>query len=111
MYIFVVPSNFPLTRETDSQKKLSNFAKLQFLYDKIDQNTNFVKLPSLKWLFCIGNSTFLTKFCKIAQLFLCVSFSGERKFERIETEFKTQKPDLSLFRRRTGSELRVANRG
>ena len=36
-----------LTRETDT-KKLSSFAKLQFLSDKIDQNTNFTKLPSAK---------------------------------------------------------------
>ena len=31
--------------------KAEQFAKLQFLNDKIDQNTNFAKLPSAKWLF------------------------------------------------------------
>ena len=31
---------FPLTRETDT-KKLSSFSKLQFLNDKVEQNTNF----------------------------------------------------------------------
>ena len=35
------------------------------------------------------------KFWKITQLFLCVSFSGQRKFERIERKFKPQKPDLN----------------
>ena len=29
---------------------MSNFEKLQFLNDKIDQNTNFGKLTSAKWL-------------------------------------------------------------
>ena len=35
-----------LSPEKLTQKKLSNFAKLQFLNDKIDQSTNFVKLPN-----------------------------------------------------------------
>ena len=29
---------FSLTRETDAQKKLNNFAKLQFLNDKVQKN-------------------------------------------------------------------------
>ena len=45
-------SNFcrkPLIREPDRhKKKLSNLAKLQFLNDKIDQKTNFAKLPREK---------------------------------------------------------------
>ena len=47
---FSILSDLPLTREIDT-KKLSNFEKLQFLNDRIDQNTNFAKLPSAKWLF------------------------------------------------------------
>ena len=43
-----------LSREILRQKKkLSNFAKLQFLDDKIDQNTNFAKLSSDKWLLSV----------------------------------------------------------
>ena len=34
--------DLPLTRESDT-KKLSNFAKLQFLNNRIDQRTNFTK--------------------------------------------------------------------
>ena len=36
------------------------------------------------------------KFCKIAQLFLCVSFSGQRKSERIERIIFTEKSSLKL---------------
>ena len=39
---FSILSDLPLTREIDT-KKLSNFEKLQFLNDRIDQNTNFAK--------------------------------------------------------------------
>ena len=42
------PLKFSLDRETDTQKKLSNFTKLPFFCDKIDQKTNFAKLPSAK---------------------------------------------------------------
>ena len=35
------------------ESKAEQFAKLQFLNDKIDQNTNFAKLPSAKWLFLV----------------------------------------------------------
>ena len=53
-------------------KNLSNFAKLQFISDKINQNTNFAKLPRFKWLFFCTTLNFIIqelKFCKIAQLF------------------------------------------
>ena len=36
---------------SNETKRNSNFAKLQFVDDKIDQNTNFAKLPSAKCLF------------------------------------------------------------
>ena len=36
------------TRETGTQKS-EQFVKLQFLNDKIDQNTKFAKLPSAKY--------------------------------------------------------------
>jgi hypothetical protein len=44
-------------------------------------------------LFVCVTETF--KFCKIAQLFLSLIFSGDRKFERIERKFKPQKLDRS----------------
>ena len=39
------------SREGNWENKLSDFAKFQFLINKIDQKTNFAKLPSAKWLF------------------------------------------------------------
>ena len=52
-YVFLIFSLnslrfFFLIRETDTNKKLSNFANLRFLNDEIDQNTNFAKVPSAK---------------------------------------------------------------
>ena len=52
------------------KKKDGNFEKLQLFYDKIDQNTNFAKLPRAKWLFFIINVSFIIqelKLTKIAQ--------------------------------------------
>ena len=37
----------------DYKKNLVVFPYLQFLNDKIDQNTKCAKLPSVKWLFCV----------------------------------------------------------
>ena len=37
--------------KNDWSRKAEQFEKLQFWNDKIDQNTNFAKLPSAKWLF------------------------------------------------------------
>ena len=58
--------DLPLTRESDT-KKLSNFAKLQFLNNKIDQCTNFTKFFCTTVNFTIQE----LKLCKIAQLFSC----------------------------------------
>ena len=50
---------FPLTEETDSKKEPSNFAKLQFLTDNIDQKAlilaNFAKLSSMYQIFLAVN--------------------------------------------------------
>ena len=55
---FFSASQIWVTTETDTLiNKVSalaegeQFAKLQLMEDKIDQNTNFAKLPSGKWLF------------------------------------------------------------
>ena len=38
------------------QKLSKEFAKVKLIIDKIDQKTNFVRLPSAKWLyFCHEN--------------------------------------------------------
>ena len=64
------------------KEKLNNFSKILFLIDEIEQNTNFAKSPSAKWLFC-KNIIQESKFCKIAELFFFVSFPLERgKFVR-----------------------------
>jgi hypothetical protein len=71
----LIPSSSPLTRENDT-KKLIDFAKVQFLNDKIDQNTNFAKMPSAK---CLLLSILLLKNQSFAKLFryFCVRSSGE----------------------------------
>ena len=73
-------------RPPRENKKLSNFSRLQFLQDKIDPNTNFVKLTRIKWLVWIIVNFIIQelKYCKIAELFLWVSFSHLRKSERVE---------------------------
>ena len=87
-----------LLQETLTQKRLepkAKFAKLQLLNDKIDQYTNFEKLPSAKWLF----------FYKFPSHFYCSAFgschfcvsSRERKSERIERKLKTQNPNQRLL--------------
>ena len=64
---------------------------------KIDQNVNFAKLPSAKWLFvfvvckCYQSRIEVT-YAKLLSFFV-FSFSSERKFERIERKFKTQNPN------------------
>ena len=51
--------------------------------------TYFAKFPSAKWLFFITINFIIheLKICQIARLF-CVSFSGEREFERIARVFE-----------------------
>ena len=51
-------SQISLTRETDAQKKLSNFEKLQFLNNEIDQNTNFAKMQSAILIFFLNFELF-----------------------------------------------------
>ena len=66
---------FLLSTTIYSWKKQSNFAKVQFLDDKIVQNTKFAKLPSAKCFFLY----FIIqgfKFCKITQLVFCLGFSS-----------------------------------
>ena len=43
----IISLKFSLTRKINApKKKLSDFEKLQFLNNEIDQNINFVKLPN-----------------------------------------------------------------
>ena len=57
-----------------ARKKLSNFAKLPFFYYKIEENTNFAKLPSAKWPFFVLMEFLSLKFWKIAQLFIVSAY-------------------------------------
>ena len=50
-------------------KKPEQFCKTSSLNDKINQNINFAKLPSAKWLFFVNCIIQKLKFCKITQLF------------------------------------------
>ena len=62
--------------ETETQKKLGNFAKLQFLNDKI-----FNDIKKAMWHLAISSPTNFSLQNFLA--FLCVSFFQERKFERV----------------------------
>ena len=91
---------FSLTRETDTQKKLRNFAKLPFFPDEIDQNANFARLSSAKWLFCI-NVTFIfqeLKFFKAAlPLIVSVSLAKENMNGSKELFFFQKNPALTCL--------------
>ena len=65
--------------KSDTQKKLSNFAKKLFLNDKMDQNTNFDKFTSAKCLFFGIIVNFITQKLKSKHLAISV-FSGQRFF-------------------------------
>ena len=74
----LVPSYFPLMRETDT-KKLSNFAKLQVLKYRTYNYAIKTHLSRQIWFFWLViriNQEFY--FSKTAQFF-CLSFSNERK--------------------------------
>ena len=86
-------SDLPLIRETDPQNVLSNFAKLKFLIGKIDWNTNFVKLPSAKWLFfynCKFHHSRIEVLQNCSAFFVSVSLV-RGKSERIERKLETEK--------------------
>ena len=70
---------FPVTRETDTKTKLNNLEKLQFLNDKNDQNT---KIAKCEMFFCI-TVIFIIQILQNFSAFFGVSYSGERKFDRI----------------------------
>ena len=79
---------FSFARETDLPKKPKIFGKHQFLNEILS-----IDFSGLSVNFIIRE----LKFCKLAQFF-CVSFSHERKFERIERKLKTQNPNLDEIR-------------
>ena len=70
----LVKSNFSLPSK--NEKKLSNFAKPLFLVDKINQNTNFAKLPLAK---CFLYYSRIEVFQNCSAALFCLSFSRERK--------------------------------
>ena len=99
LWISSQSSQFYLPPEKLTQKKRSNFEKLQFWNDKIDLYTNFAKLPSAKWLF-FYNCKFYQSRIEEEKIHLdfCVSvFVVRGKSERIERKFETQKSWQSDF--------------
>ena len=97
-------SDYAFTRETDTKEpKAEQYAKLPFLNNGIDKNNNFDKLPRAKWLLCI-NLNFIYNCSAFGSSQFCVSFSRERKFERIQRKFKTQN---SILRRQLVVMLRT----
>ena len=48
----------------------------KFLIDKVDQNTNFVKLPSVKWLYLVWLLILIIQKSQSTHL-VCLSFPGE----------------------------------
>ena len=61
-----------------TQKKLSDFAKVQFLNDKIDQNTNFAKCQMAIFCFTVNCSA----------IFVSPPLVSERKFEGTREKLK-----------------------
>ena len=108
--ILSILSDF-LWPEKLTQKKVSNFTKLWLFHDKIDQNTNFGKLPSAKEFFLykckICHSRIEDK--KIAQCFVSVSLASEnlrgfrefilQKNPALHAQIREQMsgPDLHVF--------------
>ena len=45
--------SFPQKNLSPEKTETNQVFTFQFLNDKIDQNTNFAKLPSAKWLFLV----------------------------------------------------------
>ena len=81
-----------LSREKLPQKgqksKAEKFPKLQFLSDKIDQNTIFSQLPSAKMLFLYNSTSYLLSFWRFV---FCQFLSWENIWEDWE-KIKTQNP-------------------
>ena len=91
------PDNSDIRMQIDwsnETKRNSNFAKLQFVDDKIDQNTNFAKLPSAKSFFFCTTEILIVwklKFCHITQLFcVCQVLWWEKIWENWENFFFTK---------------------
>ena len=83
-------------RETEAKMtKADQFTKLQFLNNKIDQNANFVKLPSAKSLFLNKFKSFLmiAQFL-ILPFFMSVSLVREN-LRGLRKKIKTQNPNLA----------------
>ena len=82
-------SIFSLTQKW-LQPKAEQFAKIQFLNDKIHQNTDFAKWLFLYIVYVICTIRPVYNCSAFGSSYLCVSFSLERKSERIERKLKTQ---------------------
>ena len=90
-------------------KKAEQFCKISNAYDKIDQNTNSVKLPSTTWPFFIRKFFYsrFDVFPKLLSLLLCQCFwPGLRWFREL---FFTEKFNLSWSNKQRVSHPIVTN--
>ena len=69
------------------ESKAEKFAKLQFLSNKIDQNTNLLKYKVPNGYFCM-NLHVIYNCSAFGSSHFCVSFSRGRKSKRIERNLK-----------------------
>ena len=70
-----------LTKNDQCQNISQKLVKLQFLNDKIDQNTKFAKLPRVKWLFLYKLTSYLQLLIFWLKLFLCQFLSCQKIWE------------------------------
>ena len=90
---------FSLLWKTDATKSWVIFQKFNSWIIKLTKTPILPNCQVANVSFCI-NVTFIIqglKFCKIAHHFLWVSFSHERKHERLERIFFSQNPNLIKF--------------
>ena len=69
-YFLLFPQKNLPPEKTETNKVFT----FQFLNDKIDQNTNFAKLPSTKWLFCYNCKLYHTKITRAKILVIVNNF-------------------------------------
>ena len=90
------PLNFTSHQRNCCTKSLSNFAKLQFINDKIDQNTNFFQIAKVQMAFFCTTVNFIIKelkFCKTFQLFcVCQFLWWEVNLRELKGNLKQKNP-------------------
>ena len=86
-------------QESDESQKLSRLQNFNSWMTKLNQNANFAKFQGHKGYF-LTNVKVIYYYKAFGSRYFCISFSHERKSERIERKFKTQNPALRIYRRK-----------